>query len=85
MQRHLPNKKGTPQAPLQHVQHLRNRGAGSAARSPQITGPPQGVYQIDEVQALFWMVAGTLSGRSMPKKSASYVVQRGVGILSTRT
>ena len=44
-----------------------------------------GLYQMGEVYARSWTVAGTLSGRSTPKNAASYVVQRGVGISRTRT
>ena len=43
-----------------------------------------GVYQIGEDQARSWSVAATTSGGAMPSCLAWIVVQRGVGISSTR-
>src|SRR5262245_37117474 len=43
-----------------------------------------GVYQIGELQARSWMVAATTSGGAIPSCFAWIVVQRGVGISSTR-
>src|SRR3972149_8428325 len=43
-----------------------------------------GVYQIGELHARSWMVAATTSGGAMPSCLAWIVVQRGVGISSTR-
>src|SRR5262245_46591376 len=43
-----------------------------------------GVYQIGELQARSWIVAATTSGGAMPSFAAWIVVQRGVGISSTR-
>ena len=43
-----------------------------------------GEYQIGEPQARSWSVADTTSGGAMPSLWAWMVVQRGVGISSTR-
>ena len=44
-----------------------------------------GVYQIGELHARSWMVGATMSsGGGMPSVAAWIVVQRGVGIASTR-
>ena len=43
-----------------------------------------GVYQIGEPQARSWIVGDTTSGGAMPSCLAWIVVQRGVGISSTR-
>jgi len=43
-----------------------------------------GVYQIGDVQARSWIVAGRPFGIGIPSATASYVLQRGVGISSTR-
>src|SRR5436190_10249149 len=43
-----------------------------------------GVYQIGELHARSWIVADTTSGGAMPSFAAWIVVQRGVGISSTR-
>src|SRR5215475_5249827 len=43
-----------------------------------------GVYQMGEVQARSWIVAATTSGGGMWSWCAWIVVQRGVGISSTR-
>ena len=43
-----------------------------------------GVYQMGEVQARSWSVGATTSGGAMPSFAAWIVVQRGVGISSTR-
>src|SRR6266446_6757596 len=43
-----------------------------------------GEYQIGEPHARSWMVADTTSGGAMPSLWAWMVVQRGVGISSTR-
>ena len=43
-----------------------------------------GLYQIDELQARSWMLAGSPFGMAMPNRAASMVLQRGVGISSTR-
>ncbi len=40
----------------------------------------EGAYQMGELQARSWMVAGTSAGGSAPRRAASQVVQRGVGI-----
>ena len=42
-----------------------------------------GLYQIGEVYARSWILAGTSLGRSTPNIFASTVVHRGVGISST--
>ena len=43
-----------------------------------------GLYQIDELQARSWMLAGSPFGMAMPRRAASMVLQREVGISSTR-
>ena len=46
--------------------------------------PADGMYQIGEDHARSWIVGGTTSGGAMPSCLAWIVVQRGVGIYSTR-
>ena len=43
------------------------------------TAPSLLIQLYVEVYALSWIVAGTVSGSSIPKNAAWYVVQRGVG------
>lgn len=43
-----------------------------------------GEYQIGDDQARSWIVAGSPSGIAIPSRAASRVLQRGVGISSTR-
>src|SRR5262245_51949395 len=43
-----------------------------------------GVYQMGELHARSWIVAATTSGGAIPSCLAWIVVQRGVGISSTR-
>ena len=47
--------------------------------------PAPGAYQIGELHARSWIVAGSPPGIAMPSAAASRVLQRGVGISSTRT
>ena len=54
----------------------------SARDRIRVRSSPDGVYQIGELHARSWIWVG--AGASIPNLAASYVVQRGVGISSTR-
>ncbi len=55
-----------------------------AGRAPEGT-QPAGVYQIGDVQARSWIETGSPFGTGTPRRAASIVLQRGVGISRTRT
>ncbi len=57
----------------------------AAVRLPALRRELAGVYQIGEVQARSWMEAGSPFGIGNPSRTASRVLQRGVGISRTRT
>ena len=61
----------------------RPRGVRQNGRVGQLYGA-YGVYQIGELQARSWVVIGTLGSILILNYAASYAVQRGVGISSTR-
>ena len=46
---------------------------------------PAGVYQIGDVHARSWIETGSPFGTGTPRRTASIVLQRGVGISRART
>ncbi len=58
---------------------------GSSAEPWLRQGTVPGVYQIGDVHPRSWIETGSPVGTGTPSRTASSVLQRGVGISSTRT
>jgi len=73
-----------PRLPIHRVRHPATLGR-SMTRERSGESQPVGVYQIGDVHPRSWIDTGSTFGTGTPSRTASMVLQRGVGISRTRT